>query len=606
MTDYRHFLSTLCRKQWERIGIERRAGVAVPLFSLYSARSIGIGEFADLSLLVEWCNMVGMSIIQLLPMNDVGFNFMPYDAQSTFALEPMYVSIDGLFNVDLGPFKNEIQALRGQFPCGASRVNYAVRKAKLELLRKIFKNGIQKPSAAFNKYVTENKFWLEDYALYKAIKEGNLENPWQMWDDELKYRDSRRLEAFSSKNIETIEFHKWLQWQLYEQFRVIKQYAQSKGVFLMGDLPFLVSRDSADVWSHQDYFRLGLCSGAPPDMYFAKGQRWGMPVYDWDAIALHGYDYIKEKLKYAENFYDLFRLDHVVGIFRVWTIAASEPEVSAGLNGKFDPSNQNLWEAQGRRILSFMAANTTMLPCAEDLGVVPECSYRVLEEFGIPGIEVQRWTKYWGSTYGFKSPKDYRKNAVAAVATHDSSILCAWWEFEAGTVDGELFKRKCQEIGISWDNIRNELFDLNNSFHGRLRWRHKVNNVDTLLKILNSQPEQAQAIITLYKESFDEKKKFWDYLGMGSKFGEKCSHDLIRLALEKINSTASIFSIQLLQDWISVDCLYECDFWDMRINFPGTISDKNWSLVADLPLEDMLTLPINSVIKTFNTKAGRK
>ncbi len=606
MTDYRHFLSTLCKKQWERIGIERRAGVAVPLFSLYSAKSIGIGELTDLSLLVEWCDVVGMSIIQLLPMNDVGFNFMPYDAQSTFALEPMYISIEGLFNVDLAPFKNEIKALRYRFPCGSRRVNYAIRKAKLELLRKIFKKGIKKPSAAFSKYIADNKFWLDDYALYKVIKENNSESSWEKWDGRLKYRDSHALEALSRNNTEAIEFHKWLQWQLYKQFKAIKQYAQSKGVFLMGDLPFLVSRDSADVWSHQDYFKLGLCSGAPPDMYFAKGQRWGMPVYNWDGISAHNYDYIREKLKYAENFYDLFRIDHVVGIFRVWSIPILEPKESAGLHGTFDPYDQHLWETQGRKILSLMATSSSMLPCAEDLGVVPECSYRVLEEFGIPGIEVQRWTKYWGSTYGFKAPHDYRKNAVATVATHDSSILCAWWEFEAGTVDGELFKRKCQEIGVSFDILQHELFDLNNSFHGRLRWRHKVNNVDTLLKMLNSSQDKAHAIIALYKESFDEKRKFWDYVGMGSKFSEKCSHDLIRLALEKINSTASIFSIQLLQDWISVDCLYECDFWNMRINFPGTISDKNWSLVADLSLEDMLTLPINSVIRSLNAKAGRK
>lgn len=603
--DYQQFLSAITKKQWERIGITRRAGVAAPLFSLYSAKSIGIGELLDLTLLVDWCNTAGMSIIQLLPMNDVGFTFRPYDAESTFALEPMYLSLESLYNVTLEPFKNEIHALREQFPCGASRVNYKIKQAKLALLRKIFKKAMKGQSAAFNKYVADNKFWLEDYALYKAIKESNTSGSWEYWNAGLKYRDKEILKVFRKNNAETIEFHKWLQWQLYSQFKAVKNYAASKGVFLMGDLPFLVSRDSADVWSHQDYFKLHLCSGAPPDMYFAKGQRWGMPVYNWDVIAIHAYDYIKEKLKYAQNFYDLFRIDHVVGIFRVWSIPISEPEETAGLNGKFDPADQNLWEAQGRKILSLMATSSNMLPCAEDLGVVPECSNRILEEFGIPGIEVQRWTKYWGTTYDFKAPRDYRKNSVATVATHDSSILCAWWEFEAGTVDGELFRRKCQEAAIPFDTLKGELFDLNNSWHGRLRWKYKIHNSDMLLKILNCSHDRARDIITLYKESYDEKKKFWDYAGMGSKFGEKCSHDLIRLALERINSAASIFSIQLLSDWISVDCLYECDFWGMRINFPGTVSDKNWSLVADLPLEDILTLPINNVIRKLIEKAER-
>ena len=340
-------------------------------------------------------------------------------------------------------------------------------------------------------------------------------------------------------------------------------------------------------------------------MYFAKGQRWGMPPYNWENISFHGYDYIKEKLRYAENFYDMFRIDHVVGIFRVWSIPLDEPQESAGFKGVFDPPDEKVWEAQGRKLLSLMVANTKMLPCAEDLGVVPACCGRVLEEFGIPGIEVQRWTKYWGKSYDFKAPQDYRKNSVATVATHDSSLLCGWWEFEAGTVDEELFRRKCQAIKISFDAVKDELFDLNNSFRARLRWRHKIHNVDALLKVLHQTPDAARDLVALYKESYDEKKKFWDYLGMGEKFGEKCSHDLIRLGLEKINSTASVFSIQLLWDWLLVDCLYECDFWDMRINFPGTVSDKNWSLAFDISLEDMLCLPINGVIRNINLKAGR-
>ena len=605
MTDYAQFLSTLCKKQWERIGTKRRAGVAAPLFSLYSAQSIGVGELIDLTLLVDWCNLVGMSIIQLLPMNDVGFNFTPYDAESTFALEPMYLSLENLYNVTLEPFKNEIQVLREQFPCGANRVNYKIKQAKLTLLRKIFKTGQKGASAAFNKYMADNKFWLEDYAVYKVIKESANNSSWEYWKTGLKYRDKEVLEAFKKNNTEAIEFHMWLQWQVCKQFRTVKNYATSKGVLLLGDLPFLVSRDSADVWSHKDYFKLDLCSGAPPDMYFANGQRWGMPVYNWNAIALSGYEYIKERLKYANNFYDAFRIDHVVGMFRVWTISVSEPKETAGLNGKFEPMDQNLWESQGRRILSLMAAASTMLPCAEDLGVVPECSNRVLEEFGIPGIEVQRWTKYWQTSYDFKTPPDYRKNAIATVSTHDSSILCAWWEFEAGTIDEELFKRKCREADIFFEAVKAELFDLNNSFHGRLRWRHKINSSDLLLRVLGRGYDQARDIVNLYKESYDEKKKFWDYLQMGCKFGEKCSHDLIRLALEKVNNTAAIFSIQLLQDWLAVDCLFEYDSWNMRINFPGTVNDKNWSLVADMSLEDLAALPLNTVIRNILVKTQR-
>lgn len=603
--DYQQFLSAITKKQWERIGIKRRSGVAIPLFSVYSENSLGIGELPDIKLLVDWCKATGMSIIQLLPLNDVGFNFRPYDAQTTFALEPMYLSLEELTEADLAPFKDELQSLRGKFPTGSDRVNYQIKQAKLELLGKIFKGAKDCFPSTFESYLKDNTSWLKDYTIYKVIKEKNSEKSWEDWESQLRNREPKALENFKGDNLERIKFHQWLQWQLFEQFKKVKRYAESQGVLLMGDLPFLVSRDSADVWSHQDYFKLELCSGAPPDMYFARGQRWGMPVYNWQNIARDDFSYIKERLKYAENFYDLFRIDHTIGVFRVWTILISEPKENAGLNGKFDPQDESLWEAQGRKILSVMILSTKMLPCAEDLGVVPECSYRVLEEFGIPGIDVQRWTKYWGTSYDFKAPQDYRKNSIATLSTHDSSIICAWWLHEAGTVDGELFKRKCQEAGIPFDLVCNELFNLENSNHGRLRWKRRINSIGALLKVLGRSENETMDLVNLYKESHDERKKFWDYLGMGDRFGRNCSHDLVRMALEKIVNTASIFSIQLIQDWLSIDCLYDCDFWQLRINFPGTISDKNWSMVMDLSLEDVVSLPVDNVIREINSKTGR-
>ena len=602
--DYQQFLSAITKKQWERIGIKRRSGLAIPLFSVYSENSIGIGELPDIKLLVDWCKETQMSIIQLLPMNDVGFNFRPYDAQSAFALEPMYLSLDELSEVDLAPFKKELESLRERFPTGSSRVNYQIKQAKLELLWKVFKRN-SNPSSAFNGYLEDCKSWLNDYVLYKVIKEGNSAKSWEDWDSRIKDREPKALENFRNDNLERIKFHQWLQWQLYEQFKSVKTYAENKHVLLMGDLPFLVSRDSADAWSHQDYFKLDLCSGAPPDMYFARGQRWGMPVYNWQNIARDGFCCLKERLSYAENFYDLFRIDHVIGVFRIWAISILEPKENAGLNGRFDPQDESLWEAQGRKILSVMVSSTKMLPCAEDLGVVPECSYRVLEEFGIPGIDVQRWTKYWGTSYDFKAPEDYRKNAIATLSTHDSSILCAWWLYEAGTVDGKLFKRKCREAGISFDSAGKEVFNLENSEHGRLRWKHKINNSGLLLKALNRTLPEAGDLLNLYKESHDERRKFWDYLGMGDKFGRNCAHDLVRMSLEKLSSASSIFSIQLIQDWLAIDCLYDCDFWQLRINFPGTLSEKNWSIVMDLSLEDILTLPVNNIIREINLRTGR-
>lgn len=603
--NYEAFLTTLSKEAWQRVGLQRRGGVAVPLFSLHSNRSIGIGDLFDLRLLVDWCNKTSLSIIQLLPMNDVGFNFRPYDGQSTFALDPMYLSLEHLEGIDLKPFGNDIKKLKKDFPAGKISINYAVKSAKLRFLWKIFAESSTSGDPRLEEFIHKNRYWLEDYALFRVIKEINNEMAWEGWSQDLKQRKAETLCAFRETYSQNLLFQKWLQWQLYEQFKSAKQYASEHGVLIMGDLPFLVSRDSADVWQNQGYFKLHLAAGAPPDMLYAKGQRWGMPPYDWAAIEHHRYDYLVEKVKYAENFYDMYRIDHVVGIFRVWTISLSEPLEHSGATGSFDPKHESVWEEHGRKILSCMVKNSRMLACAEDLGVVPACSYKVLDEFGIPGIDIQRWMRDWQKTHDFKDPVQYRKNSLATIATHDMSNLCAWWDFEAGTVDEELFKRKCREKNISFDSIKDVLFDLAASHHGRLRWKKTIAGKEKLVQHLRMEEASCRDMIDLHSGSFDEKEKFLKFLGLEGEPHGIYPRQLVKKALEKISETASIFSVPLIFDWLSLDSLLKIDPWDIRINFPGTLSEKNWTIVLPIPLEDMLKLPINEAIKDINRRTQR-
>jgi 4-alpha-glucanotransferase len=602
---YEEFLRTFSSSQWKRIGIQRRAGVAVPLFSVYSADSIGIGDILDLKYLVDWCQATGMSIIQLLPMNDIGFNFMPYDASSTFALEPMYLSLSNLKDVDEVPFLKDLNDLKKNFPTGVPRVNYKIKSEKLSLLWKIFQAQAFERNHSFENFVKQHSFWLKDYCLYKVLKELHQEKPWEEWPIEYKNREGRSLNVLNEKYRMNILFHEWLQWQLYEQFVGIKKYAAEKKIFLMGDLPFLVSRDSADVWAHQNYFRLDEAAGAPSDMLFSKGQRWGMPPYHWEHIARNHYDYTIEKLRYAENFYDLYRIDHSVGIFRLWTIPLSEPLELGGLHGFFVPKDEHCWEAHGLDLLTVMIKNSQMLACAEDLGTVPPCSYKVLSEFGIPGIDVQRWMRDWDKSFDFKDPSGYRKNSVSTIATHDLSGLGAWWKVEAGTVDEELFKRKCQEKNISFESVSRRLFDFDHSNHGRLRWKKDVLNTGVLLDRLGLSESSCKDLLDLYKGSYDEKNKFLNFLGFKDVAEDEFTPLFVKRVLEKVNSSASIFSIQLLHDWLTLDDLFDFDPWELRINFPGTMSGKNWSMVLPLSLEDLLALPVNEVIKTINGQALR-
>ncbi|HNX68106.1 MAG TPA: 4-alpha-glucanotransferase [Candidatus Omnitrophota bacterium] len=604
--DYSSFLASACGGVWKKVGAKRRAGVTTPLFSIYSAKSTGIGEIPDLKGLIDWCKTAGLSIIQLLPLNDVGFDFRPYDAQSSMALDPMYLSLTELSGRDPGLDEKEIRTLRGQFPAGKGCVNYGIKKAKLEFLRAVFDAMPDlKKNKKFQTYLKMHREWLEDYAVYKTLKDRFGNAGWMDWPREFKDKDPEAIEAFKKANAGTVLFYQWLQWQLFEQFSSVKKYAARNGVFLMGDMPFLVSRDSADVWARQDYFKLDLSSGAPSDLYFSQGQRWGMPPYHWERIASDGYMYVRRKMGYAENFFDLYRIDHFVGMFRLWTIRLDEPSEHAGLYGRFDPQDEPLWKEHGKKILDVMLESAAMLPCAEDLGVVPKCSYEILEEYKIPGSDVQRWVRNWGKDYRFKSGDAYRENSMAMLSTHDTSAFCAWWENEAGTVDEWFFRKKCEEKGVPFDAVKGRLFDLAHSKYGRLRWRDEIESVGMLLAIVERSGDEVWHLVDAYRSTYGERELYWEHVGMKGRPEKKVSPVFMRKALESVNQTRSIFTLQILQDWLSLAEFRGRDSWEYRINVPGTMEARNWSLVAPFSLEAMQKLPVNKMIRQIAVDSKR-
>lgn len=607
--EYSHLLETPTSSRWQKIGIKRRAGIAVPLFSIYSKNSIGIGEIEDIKLLIEWCRKTGQTIIQLLPLNEFGSDKAPYNSISTFALEPIYITLNNIKGIDLNLFTDELNRLKRRFPQRRLRTNYEVRHAKLELLWKMFNDHAHEDSR-YTAFCDSNAYWLKDYGLYKAIAENLREPIWGKWPENIKNRDAKTIKNIENESRERIEFFKWVQWQMFEQLKEIKEFANDRGIFVMGDLPFLVSRDSADVWAHQNFFRLELSAGAPPDMYFALGQKWGMPPYNWFEIAQHGFSYISERLKYAENFYDMYRIDHFVGLFRIWTIPLNFPPEEAAYRGKYDPAEEHLWEEHGKAILNIMLNSTSMLPCGEDLGTVPDCSYKTLYEYGIPGIEFQRYLKTPAANFGFKNPYDYRTNSNCVTSTHDSSFFFNWWKHEAGTMDEKLFEMLSGKQGKDPGQIREIkrlLFNRKLSSHGRLYWNDEINSRELFLSIVNPTSETENEMSHAYLDSYGEKRKFLEYLESRDASIEYFSSELIRKCLEKINQSASIFSIQLIQEYLALDDVLfkKMNRWKYRINTPGTVSPDNWSILLPCPLEELLELEINDTIKELASKSGR-
>lgn len=580
-------------KNWKGIGSQRRSGVLVPLFGVYSCQSQGIGDLDDLKLLVDWCNCTGNSILQLLPMNDVGSVFCPYDSTSSFALDPMYLSLRGVKGARYTP------------GVSGSRVDYAVKSEKLRLLWDAYSSCADDLPGQFREYCRSNSYWLDDFALFCFIKFLQQGKGWFDWDEPLKRRDPATMKKLSAEHRREIDFYRWLQWQLFLQFSAAKEYAVSRGVLLKGDLPILVSMDSADVWAHPQYFNMDLVAGAPPDMYCAKGQRWGTPTYKWEAIFADKGTYLRQKLVYAQNFYDILRVDHVVGLFRIWSIPAAEPQENKGLNGFFDPREEHLWGEHGKRILRFMLENTSMLLCAEDLGVIPPVCTSTLAELAIPGNDVQRWNKDWNVRHDFLPPQEYRQLAVAMLSTHDTTNWPAWWENEAGTVDAALFVRKCFEQQIRYADVESRLFDMSRSHHGRLRWKESVDSVDALCAILGKPKEHLAFFIDLYLNSYREKEKLWQQLGLAAPMRESCDRQLVGAVMAGVLASRAVFCVNSLVDWLYVVDAFPGDAYQYRVNTPGTVGPENWSLRMPLSLEAMLEDEICAPIKKLVKDSGR-
>lgn len=596
---YDSFAESMTRKQWKNLGLKRRSGVNTPLFSLYSDQSTGIGEMPDLKLLIDWCAATGQSIIQLLPLNDVGFQFCPYDAQSTFALDPMYLSPENLTGVDISPWQKDISALKEKFPCGGrQRVDYGIKKAKLDLFLRIYETQKNIHSDAFTAFREKHVYWLKDYGFYRVLKKRYDEVSWNDWPEPYRAHDEQALADLFLEKKKEYFFYVWLQWQLFEQLKSVKEYGVQKGVYLMGDLPFLVSRDSADVWAHQNYFKLDRESGAPPDAYIADGQRWGMPPYDWPVIEKDGFAYLRQKVALADHFYSLFRIDHVVGLFRLWTIASSEPFESAGRNGVFDPADENLWEDHGRKLLKVMAESSSMLPCAEDLGTVPPCSYKVLGEMSVPGMEIQRWARDWDGTGEFLNPDSYRLCSVAMISTHDMPHFLGWWLGEVGFVDKGYWENFCSSHNLSSEDLAPKLF---NCLEGRLTWKWAELTREKIAEIIGNS-KVAEELLEGYDHSREEREKFLRFLELDSAVE---TEEIIYRALLQASKTSSVFSIQFIQDWLALAGFYRDQPYQSRMNAPGTVGDENWSLLMPLSLNQMLQLDVNQKILEINRQGER-
>ena len=295
----------------------------------------------------------------------------------------------------------------------------------------------------------------------------------------------------------------------------------------------------------------------------------------------------------------------MAGLFRIWSIPEREPLQNQGLHGFFDPQDENKWAGQGRNILSVMLNNTRMLLCAEDLGIIPQVCTRALQDFGIPGNDVQRWMKDWKVRHDFLAPGDYRALSVAMLSTHDTTNWAAWWENEAGTVDEALFIRKCAERGIDYKYIKEKLFDFTRSRHGRLRWLNSITSSDCFAAILGKRREEIADFIEMYENTYQERERLWRYLKISGPMQESANRKAVSAVLKMTLESRAIFCIHLILDWLSLAGILKGGPYQYRINAPGTISENNWSVVIPIALEELLKHKVTKEAKKLIISTGR-
>jgi 4-alpha-glucanotransferase len=409
----------------------RHAGVIAPLFSMPSRSSWGIGEIADLPLLARWLASAGLDFVQLLPVNEMqGGQSSPYSALSAMAIDPIFLAIEamedfrhagGLQALSVEGQEQVVEASR------ASHIQYAtVRAAKSRALRLAFDHFVthdfrsgSKRGSDFAAYVEREGWWLETYALFRALHDDHDGRYWREWDGPLRDRHPHALESARTRLASDVRYYQYLQWIADAQWQRARDACGSVGVF--GDFPFMVNGHSADVWARQREFHLEASVGVPPEGSEDEGQDWGLPAYRWDVVAPHGYVWLAERVSRCAELFDAFRVDHLVGFYRTYIRERSGARF-------FSPADEASQTAQGEALMRLFRGRGSSI-IAEDLGIVPDFVRESQARQAVPGLKVLRWEREW-KTEGrpFRDPRAYPACSVAISGTHDTESMADWWD----------------------------------------------------------------------------------------------------------------------------------------------------------------------------------
>lgn len=423
--------------------MRRQSGISVPLFSLASSQGWGIGELGDLPMFARWLSEAGQSIIQILPIHEMPpIETSPYSAMTAMAIDPIYVTMAHVpdfagLGAELamdGAEQAEVKRLRD-----TPRIEYAaIRWLKEKWLRRSFDRFLRlevsrgtSRSARFDAFVAAQSWWLDEYALFRSLHALHEELPWTKWPEPLSRADSKAIAEVREHLRNEMVYRSYLQWIAAEQWAEAKRLSWPVRVF--GDLPFMISADSPDVWARQHEFRFDATIGVPPDAFSETGQDWGLPPWRADVMAQRDFTWMRARARRYADLYDGFRIDHLVGLYRMYVRPIDKPPADAF----FDPADERSQIALGETLVGILRSGESRPDViAEDLGSIPPFVRESMARLDLPGLKVLRWERHWDRDGTPPiDPAEFPERSVATTGTHDIEPL-------ASTPDGDTEEKR--------------------------------------------------------------------------------------------------------------------------------------------------------------------
>jgi 4-alpha-glucanotransferase len=398
----------------------RRSGVILPIFSLPS--NYGIGSLGKEAYnFVDFLVKAKQSYWQILPIGPTSYGDSPYQSFSTFAGNPYFIDLDSL--IDDGILeKNDVE--KYSYGMSENYIDYGTMyKNRFGILRIAYNTAYLRYEKGIRKFREDNKEWIEDYALFMAIKNYFKDVAWKEWDNDIKHRKPEAIKRYTNLLKDDIEFYIFLQYLFYKQWIKLKDYANKKGIGIIGDIPIYVAEDSVDIWANPEYFLLDKklnpikVAGCPPDAFSSTGQLWGNPVYNWETLKATNYKWWVDRIKGTLNIFDVIRIDHFRGLQDYWAVPYGD---KTAINGKWD-------KGPGIDLFNVIKEELGDLNIiAEDLGYLTNDVRELLNKTGYPGMKVLQFA-FDPSGQSEYLPHNYCKKSVVYTGTHDNDTIKGWF-----------------------------------------------------------------------------------------------------------------------------------------------------------------------------------